>query len=198
MSNCPAASLRWECGSENAGAISLMAQGKKMFQTLSYYWNTARGYRLTPWRSPYLRWRFETFLGNDRRGDCQSVGAQSACCHRPSGSGDLDDLPRAHRRTGHRRPAEESEVSEFFGNDPTCLESLRNDLKAERTTLRLFLEEEPRRDFAKHMVRLAENGGLTEDFINGFWASYFPKDFVIADACITNAPFIWFHKHFWM
>ena len=42
-----------------------MAQGKKMFQTLSYYWNIARGYRLTPWRSPYLRWRFETFLGNE-------------------------------------------------------------------------------------------------------------------------------------
>jgi hypothetical protein len=93
---------------------------------------------------------------------------------------------------------ENDEVCEFFGNDPTCLESLREDLKAERTTLRLFLEEEPRRDLAKHMVRLAENGGLTEDFINAFLVSYFPKDFVIADACMTNAPFIWFHKHFWM
>ena len=28
-----------------------------------YYWITARGYRLRPWKSPYLRWRLETFLG---------------------------------------------------------------------------------------------------------------------------------------
>jgi len=36
-----------------------------MFKTLSYYWNAARGYRLNPWKSPYLRWRFETFLGKE-------------------------------------------------------------------------------------------------------------------------------------
>src|SRR6267154_2921692 len=35
----------------------------KMFRTLSYYWIVARGYRFQPWNSPYLRWRFETFLG---------------------------------------------------------------------------------------------------------------------------------------
>jgi len=34
-----------------------------MFKTLRYYWNVARGYRFKPWKSPYLRWRFETFLG---------------------------------------------------------------------------------------------------------------------------------------
>ena len=34
-----------------------------MFKALRYYWNVARGYRLSPWKSPYLRWRFETFLG---------------------------------------------------------------------------------------------------------------------------------------
>jgi hypothetical protein len=26
-------------------------------------WRLARGYRLTPWRSPYLKWRIETFEG---------------------------------------------------------------------------------------------------------------------------------------
>jgi hypothetical protein len=36
-----------------------------MFKTLRYYWNVARGYRLRPWKSPYLRWRFETFLGKE-------------------------------------------------------------------------------------------------------------------------------------
>lgn len=34
-----------------------------MFAALRYYWIVARAYRLTPWNSPYIRWRFETFLG---------------------------------------------------------------------------------------------------------------------------------------
>ena len=36
-----------------------------MFKTLQYYWNAARGYRFKPWKSPYMRWRFETFLGKE-------------------------------------------------------------------------------------------------------------------------------------
>jgi len=36
-----------------------------MFKTLQYYWNAARGYRLKPWKSPYICWRFETFLGSE-------------------------------------------------------------------------------------------------------------------------------------
>ena len=31
-----------------------------MFGTL---WRLSKGYRLTPWRSPYLRWRIETYSG---------------------------------------------------------------------------------------------------------------------------------------
>ena len=34
-----------------------------MLSALRYYWITARGYRLRPWQSPYLRWRMETFFG---------------------------------------------------------------------------------------------------------------------------------------
>lgn len=36
-----------------------------MLNMLRYYWTVARGYRLQPWKSPYLRWRFETFLGKE-------------------------------------------------------------------------------------------------------------------------------------
>ncbi len=36
-----------------------------MWKTLRYYWIVARGYRLRPWKSPYLQWRFETFLGQE-------------------------------------------------------------------------------------------------------------------------------------
>lgn len=34
-----------------------------MFYAVRYYWRTAKGYRLRPWASPYLRWRLETFFG---------------------------------------------------------------------------------------------------------------------------------------
>ncbi len=30
---------------------------------LGFLWTASRGYRLRPWRSPYLRWRLETFSG---------------------------------------------------------------------------------------------------------------------------------------
>lgn len=30
---------------------------------LRFLWRATRGYRLQPWRSPYLRWRLETYWG---------------------------------------------------------------------------------------------------------------------------------------
>jgi hypothetical protein len=30
---------------------------------LRWLWVATRGYRLRPWRSPYLRWRVETYSG---------------------------------------------------------------------------------------------------------------------------------------
>ena len=37
----------------------------KLFTALSYYWVAAKGFRLRPWCSPYIRWRMETFFGRD-------------------------------------------------------------------------------------------------------------------------------------
>ncbi len=34
-----------------------------MLTALRFLWNATRGHRLTPWRSPYLRWRVETYSG---------------------------------------------------------------------------------------------------------------------------------------
>jgi hypothetical protein len=34
-----------------------------MFGAIRFLWNATRGHRLTPWRSPYLRWRLETYSG---------------------------------------------------------------------------------------------------------------------------------------
>jgi hypothetical protein len=30
---------------------------------LRFLWNATRGHRFAPWRSPYLRWRVETYSG---------------------------------------------------------------------------------------------------------------------------------------
>ena len=30
---------------------------------LRFLWRATQGYRLAPWRSPYLRWRVETYWG---------------------------------------------------------------------------------------------------------------------------------------
>jgi hypothetical protein len=34
-----------------------------MRQFLRFIWHATRGHRLAPWRSPYLRWRMETYSG---------------------------------------------------------------------------------------------------------------------------------------
>jgi hypothetical protein len=34
-----------------------------MGEELRFLWNATRGHRLRPWRSAYLRWRFETYSG---------------------------------------------------------------------------------------------------------------------------------------
>ncbi len=30
---------------------------------LRFIWNATRGHRVAPWRSPYLKWRIETYSG---------------------------------------------------------------------------------------------------------------------------------------
>ena len=34
-----------------------------MFEEVTFLWTATRGFRLRPWRSPYLRWRIETLSG---------------------------------------------------------------------------------------------------------------------------------------
>lgn len=34
-----------------------------MGENFRFLWNATRGHRLRPWRSGYLRWRFETYSG---------------------------------------------------------------------------------------------------------------------------------------
>jgi hypothetical protein len=34
-----------------------------MVEGIRFLWRATKGYRLRPWRSPYLRWRLETYSG---------------------------------------------------------------------------------------------------------------------------------------
>jgi hypothetical protein len=34
-----------------------------VLKPIRFLWNATRGYRLRPWRSPFLRWRVETYSG---------------------------------------------------------------------------------------------------------------------------------------
>jgi hypothetical protein len=36
-----------------------------VWHLIQFYWLASRGYRLQPWASPYIQWRFETFLGRE-------------------------------------------------------------------------------------------------------------------------------------
>ncbi len=35
----------------------------RMRYRIRFLWNATKGHRLTPWRSPYLLWRIETYTG---------------------------------------------------------------------------------------------------------------------------------------
>lgn len=37
--------------------------GPSLLDPFRFIWNATRGYRLRPWKSPYLRWRIETYSG---------------------------------------------------------------------------------------------------------------------------------------
>jgi hypothetical protein len=41
------------------------ASRKTVWNLLKFYWIASPGYRLQPWKSPYIQWRFETFIGNE-------------------------------------------------------------------------------------------------------------------------------------
>ena len=43
-----------------------------MLGAIRYWWGTTSGYRLKPWRSPYIRWRLETYFG--KKGDVSGAG----------------------------------------------------------------------------------------------------------------------------
>ena len=81
----------------------------------------------------------------------------------------------------------------MWSDDPTCLAELADSLNMHHFVVRLFLELPPDTD------------GLPPLDDPAHWfapfrlpTSYFPKTFTVSDACMSNAGFVWFHKHFYV
>ncbi len=73
---------------------------------------------------------------------------------------------------------------EMETDDPTCLTELAEEIEQKQTVIRIFLQAEQIQGKGPHCL-----GHLQPD--------YLPRDFTIADACVTNSGFVWFHKHFY-
>jgi hypothetical protein len=88
-------------------------------------------------------------------------------------------------------------------NDPTCINELTDGIDRGETVLRLFFEALPRQElieYLKEMMRAGKGhlfeGGVPE--MELVLEDFFPHEMLVTDACLTNAAFIWFHKHFYL
>jgi len=92
------------------------------------------------------------------------------------------------------------------GEDPTCLTELEEDVARNEVLLRLFIENKPKEfDDPEYVRGLVLDGRVQRimkasadgDVLRRLVDEHFPGYFIVSDACITNADFIWFHKHFY-
>jgi len=86
-----------------------------------------------------------------------------------------------------------SAEGDLWDDDPTCLAELAEDLNAQQLVVRLFLELP---QGSAGLPKPGEPANLFEPFT--LPTDYFPRTFTVSDACITNAGFVWFHKHFYL
>ena len=101
----------------------------------------------------------------------------------------------------HPRDLPDGAVDE---KDPTRLTELQEDIDKNEMLLRLFLEKRPGglgdSEYFKQQVvsgRLQEILRANEAGEEAFERVVrdCPGDFTVSDACLTNAEFVWFHKH---
>jgi len=53
-----------------------------LWRAPNFLWRASRGYRFRPWRSPYLRWRIETWSGIDAASITPRIFFEFAWQHR--------------------------------------------------------------------------------------------------------------------
>jgi hypothetical protein len=87
-------------------------------------------------------------------------------------------------------------TSEPLTGDTGILEELAEDIAKGQTLCKLFLKAEPARMMPdlEQMSRQARREFFTDLTLP---ADYFPREFAVIDACLTNTGFVWFVKHFY-
>ncbi len=91
------------------------------------------------------------------------------------------DATQKHNQEKQEWPHDPTDDMEDF----TCLEQLNESLERNQQVIRLFLES------AHQILR-------PEQKLGRLVASDLPRVFTVTDACVTNADFIWFHRHFYL
>jgi hypothetical protein len=109
---------------------------------------------------------------------------------------DIPDTQRGlelMRELGFLVSAEElAELAEALGDGGEfCFEQLIADLDARSCVLKLFLQDEIAFD-----ARIARFKATALQLV--LPVDYFPRELVVIDACVTNARFVWFNKHFYL
>jgi hypothetical protein len=87
--------------------------------------------------------------------------------------------------------APEGETGEAMNFDGTCIKMLADDVDRGACYVKLLLRAETERDRRKPAVlRQMRELKVPDD--------YFPRPFVVRDACVTNAGCVWLAKHIWL
>jgi len=118
--------------------------------------------------------------------------------------GDLHGIPLL-KELGFAMDPKDLHDGALDEKDPTCLTELQEDIDKNEMVLRLFLEKRPGGlgdpEYFKQQIisgRLQEvlrANEAGEEAFGRVVRDCFPGDFTVSDACLTNAEFVWFHKH---
>jgi hypothetical protein len=116
--------------------------------------------------------------------------------------GDAPGLPLL-KEFGFVQPREPGQGKGTFEcNDLTCITELYNDIQKREALLRVFLWNGDD-DHTKKLIQRFGMKELMKDFMEAetlekYLHVCFPGEFTITDSCLTNAEFIWIHKHFYL
>lgn len=151
---------------------------------------------VAPWLPPDARWHPNKYLAVAlaKYGIVDtSFDAPAALLDHPATQIGVPVL-RAHGMVPKRGERGDDLGSGLDGLDGRqCLEQLVEELDERRCALKLFLEDERPAELHNSVVISAAREGrplaLPRD--------YFPRELAVTDACVTNAPFIWFNTHFY-
>jgi hypothetical protein len=84
-----------------------------------------------------------------------------------------------HEQEMQEWPEDMADVMKDF----TCLDQLNESLEQKQWIIRLFLQT------THQTLKLEQRLTLPP--------TYLPRVFTVSDACVTNADFVWFHRHFY-